>query len=202
MRTTNEFQQWRAAVTCDRHGLLRINFVPLLLLPVDWPRGGCRCLPAVDRALGSDWHHFYYRSPNAVRLHVVSVRPNRRCPPSTPYFFSHSFGGGRRHLGIRCPSPTCKRRLASDWGRPMNFNGGKPWFDMDLEDLARELLRTDRAGKSENAPRNPPLQLWPSSRRRAITWAWISAAPSKIDRMRASHRMREILYSSAKPLPP
>jgi len=42
----------------------------------------------------------------------------------------------------------------------------------------------------------------PPSNRRAITCAWISAAPSKIDRMRASHRMREIGYSSAKPLPP
>jgi hypothetical protein len=35
-----------------------------------------------------------------------------------------------------------------------------------------------------------------------MTWAWISAAPSKIDRMRASHRMREIGNSIAKPLPP
>src|SRR4029078_7342550 len=35
-----------------------------------------------------------------------------------------------------------------------------------------------------------------------MTWAWISAAPSKIDRMRASHRMREIGNSMAKPLPP
>src|SRR3954471_19018448 len=34
-------------------------------------------------------------------------------------------------------------------------------------------------------------QFEPSSRRRAITCAWISAAPSKIDRMRASQRMRE-----------
>ena len=35
-----------------------------------------------------------------------------------------------------------------------------------------------------------------------MTCAWISAAPSKIDRIRASHKTREIGYSSAKPLPP
>ena len=35
------------------------------------------------------------------------------------------------------------------------------------------------------------LQLDPSNRRRAITFAWISAAPSKMLRMRASQRMRE-----------
>ena len=35
-----------------------------------------------------------------------------------------------------------------------------------------------------------------------MTWAWISAAPSKILRMRASHRMRDTGNSSAKPLPP
>ncbi len=35
-----------------------------------------------------------------------------------------------------------------------------------------------------------------------MTWAWISAAPSKIDRMRASQSTRLIGYSSAKPLPP
>ena len=37
---------------------------------------------------------------------------------------------------------------------------------------------------------------------RAITCAWISPAPSKIFRMRASHSTRLIGYSSAKPLPP
>src|SRR6185436_2292785 len=42
----------------------------------------------------------------------------------------------------------------------------------------------------------------PSSRRLAMTCAWISAAPSKIDRMRASHNTRLTGYSSAKPLPP
>src|SRR5215472_9444742 len=41
-----------------------------------------------------------------------------------------------------------------------------------------------------------------SIRRRAITCAWISAAPSKMLRTRASHSTREIGYSSAKPLPP
>ena len=54
--------------------------------------------------------------------------------------------------------------------------------------------------------RNPAAdlsnQFEPSSNRRAMTWAWISAAPSKILRMRASHRMRETGNSSAKPLPP
>ena len=45
-------------------------------------------------------------------------------------------------------------------------------------------------------------QFPPSSSRRAITCAWISAAPSKMLRMRASQRIREIGYSSAKPLPP
>src|SRR5258707_6104661 len=45
-------------------------------------------------------------------------------------------------------------------------------------------------------------QFEPSSSRRAMTWAWISAAPSKIDRISASHRMREIGNSIAKPLPP
>ena len=35
-----------------------------------------------------------------------------------------------------------------------------------------------------------------------MTCAWISAAPSKMLRMRASHRMRETGNSSAKPLPP
>ena len=35
-----------------------------------------------------------------------------------------------------------------------------------------------------------------------MTWAWISAAPSKIERMRASQRTREMGYSRAKPLPP
>ncbi len=45
-------------------------------------------------------------------------------------------------------------------------------------------------------------QLLPSSSRRAMTCAWISAAPSKIDRMRASHRMRDTGNSMAKPLPP
>src|SRR6478672_5749155 len=51
---------------------------------------------------------------------------------------------------------------------------------------------------------NAELSVWvqPSSRRRAMTWAWISAAPSKIDRMRASHNTRLTGYSSAKPLPP
>lgn len=48
----------------------------------------------------------------------------------------------------------------------------------------------------------PPFQFPPCSSRRAITCAWISAAPSKIERMRASHRIREIRYSSANPLPP
>src|SRR3954449_230557 len=38
--------------------------------------------------------------------------------------------------------------------------------------------------------------------RRAITCAWISAAPSKMLRMRASQRMREIGNSSVNPLPP
>src|SRR5262245_46622646 len=46
------------------------------------------------------------------------------------------------------------------------------------------------------------FQLVPSSRRRAITCAWISAAPSKMLRIRASHRMRETGNSSANPLPP
>ncbi len=32
---------------------------------------------------------------------------------------------------------------------------------------------------------------------RAITWAWISAAPSKMLRMRASHNTRLMGYSSA-----
>src|SRR6185503_901275 len=45
-------------------------------------------------------------------------------------------------------------------------------------------------------------QLVPSRRRRAMTCAWISAAPSKMLRMRASHKMREAGNSSAKPLPP
>ena len=35
-----------------------------------------------------------------------------------------------------------------------------------------------------------------------MTCAWISAAPSKMLRMRASQRMRDIGNSSAKPLPP
>src|SRR5262245_16948501 len=47
-----------------------------------------------------------------------------------------------------------------------------------------------------------PSQLLPSSSRRAMTCAWISAAPSKIDRMRASHNRRDTGYSRAKPLPP
>src|SRR5690606_9968746 len=42
----------------------------------------------------------------------------------------------------------------------------------------------------------------PSRRRRATTCAWISLAPSKIDRTRASTSRREAVYSSAKPLPP
>ena len=36
------------------------------------------------------------------------------------------------------------------------------------------------------------------SSRRAITWVWISAAPSKMLRMRASHRTRVIWYSVAR----
>src|SRR5262249_3668690 len=44
--------------------------------------------------------------------------------------------------------------------------------------------------------------LLPSSSRRAITCAWISAAPSKIERMRASQSSREAGNSSANPLPP
>jgi len=40
-------------------------------------------------------------------------------------------------------------------------------------------------------------QFRPESRPRAITWAWISAAPSKMLRMRASHSTREMRYSSA-----
>src|SRR6185312_8679036 len=39
-------------------------------------------------------------------------------------------------------------------------------------------------------------QLLPSSNRLAITCAWISAAPSKMLRMRASHRTRDTGYSS------
>src|SRR5215467_13630897 len=46
------------------------------------------------------------------------------------------------------------------------------------------------------------IQLPTESSRRAMTCAWISAAPSKMLRMRASHRMRETGNSSAKPLPP
>src|SRR5262245_56161746 len=46
------------------------------------------------------------------------------------------------------------------------------------------------------------FQFVPSSRRRAITCAWISAAPSKMLRIRASHSMRETGNSSANPLPP
>src|SRR5262249_36524479 len=48
----------------------------------------------------------------------------------------------------------------------------------------------------------PAIQFVPSSSRRAITWAWISAAPSKILSMRASHRIRDTGNSRAKPLPP
>ena len=50
--------------------------------------------------------------------------------------------------------------------------------------------------------RDAPLPDCQPSKRRAITCAWISAAPSKMLRMRASHNTRLILYSSAKPLPP
>lgn len=42
----------------------------------------------------------------------------------------------------------------------------------------------------------------PSTSLRAITCAWISAAPSKMLRMRASQSTRLTGYSSAKPLPP
>ena len=42
---------------------------------------------------------------------------------------------------------------------------------------------------------------YPSSRR-AMTCAWISAAPSKMFRIRASQSTRLIGYSIAKPLPP
>ncbi len=41
-----------------------------------------------------------------------------------------------------------------------------------------------------------------SNSRSAMTCAWISAAPSKIDRMRASARSRDTGNSTAKPLPP
>ena len=52
-------------------------------------------------------------------------------------------------------------------------------------------------------PADPRPQLTrPSSSRRAMTCAWISAAPSKMLRMRASHSTRLTGYSSAKPLPP
>src|SRR5262249_41652083 len=47
-----------------------------------------------------------------------------------------------------------------------------------------------------------PIQLLAASSRRAMTCAWISAAPSKMLRMRASQRIRETGNSSAKPLPP
>src|SRR5262245_10918921 len=56
------------------------------------------------------------------------------------------------------------------------------------------------AGALINAER--VIQLLAESSRRAMTCAWISAAPSKIDRMRASQRIRETGNSSAKPLPP
>jgi hypothetical protein len=41
-----------------------------------------------------------------------------------------------------------------------------------------------------------------SINRRAMTCAWISAAPSKMLRIRASHKMRDTGNLSAKPLPP
>src|ERR1051326_8877307 len=59
------------------------------------------------------------------------------------------------------------------------------------------LLAPARRAGHRRAPQLPR-----SSRRRAITCAWISAAPSKMERIRASHSTRETGYSSAKPLPP
>src|SRR5215510_7763896 len=62
---------------------------------------------------------------------------------------------------------------------------------------ATRLSHLDKGQTPEAA-----LQLRSSSSRRAITSAWISAAPSKIDMMRASQSNRDTGNSSAKPLPP
>ncbi|AWB23925.1 GGDEF domain-containing protein [Methylobacterium currus] len=71
--------------------------------------------------------------------------------------------------------------------------------------LRRRPQRLPGAGGATGSgrrPRRPDPPYCTSSRRRAMTWAWISAAPSKIDRMRASQSRRLTGYSRAKPLPP
>src|SRR5262249_29361909 len=58
---------------------------------------------------------------------------------------------------------------------------------------AATIARRPRAaGEAKRHKPNAGAEAWvqPSSRRRAMTCAWISAAPSKIDRMRASHSTR------------
>src|SRR3546814_11363528 len=54
------------------------------------------------------------------------------------------------------------------------------------------ITRQSVAVIGRGLPQGQPLRA--SSRRRAIPWAWISAAPSKLLRMRASHQTRPTGY--------
>ena len=71
------------------------------------------------------------------------------------------------------------------------------------ESLLAGLQQGGRAPRTEPRARSPTPRAaeaggsYPPSNRLAITCAWISAAPSKMLRMRASHRIRLIWYSMA-----
>jgi hypothetical protein len=93
-------------------------------------------------------------------------------------------GGVRRAPAARQAAPSVQPSLR--WAGP---GGAAPR-------TPRGTLREVRRVATVRAVGGQP------SRRRAMTCAWISAAPSKIERMRASQRTRLIGYSSAKPLPP
>ena len=64
-------------------------------------------------------------------------------------------------------------------------------------DFAGGAGGTEKGVLSSVPLRRRGFQLRPVRRPRAMTWAWISAAPSKMLRMRASHSTRLIGYSSA-----
>ena len=91
-----------------------------------------------------------------------------------------------------CISPvTCALRVKSASSRtdPLHLNQFRRWW------LTNSWMVGLRRPKSPGTAGY--LQFLPASSPRAITWAWISAAPSKMLRMRASQRTRLMAYSSA-----
>src|SRR6185295_10859488 len=94
---------------------------------------------------------------------------------------------------------TCRqdKRRRRPEAAPYDIGGRHGCADQvfDLVFQGRRNVSPLRLGFPAQLPRS-------SNSRRAMTLAWISAAPSKMLRMRASHKTRLIGYSSANPLPP